>query len=178
MRISVDGDAALQNLLNNDPAGTQKLQQTIAAQNAKLNVNGIAITSPTNTVKEAIQGTTLTLVQTGTTGLSMKANTSSVTSAINDFVKAYNSLQSTAAGLTTYDADTKTGAALVGDSWKKVFVDFAPNIATHRASWAHEAHVRPSGSSMHVSGVQPFPYCLSTQHPCAFTRPPGRWPRW
>ncbi|HYP83218.1 flagellar filament capping protein FliD [Variovorax sp.] len=116
MRISVDGDAALQNLLGNDPAGTQNLKQTIAAQNAKLDVNGIAITSASNTVKEAIQGTTLTLVQTGTTGLSMKANTTAVTSAINDFVKAYNSLQSTAKSLTTYDADTNTAAALVGDS--------------------------------------------------------------
>jgi len=116
MRISVDGDAALQSLLNNDPAGSQNLQQTVAAQNAKLTVNGIAITSATNTVKEAIQGTTLTLVNTGTTGLSMKANTTSVTSAINDFVKAYNSLQSTAKTLTAYDADTKTGAALMGDS--------------------------------------------------------------
>lgn len=116
MRISVAGDAPLQNLLNNDPAGTQNLQQTLAAQNAKLNVNGIAITSATNSVKEAIQGTTINLVQTGTTGLSMKANTTSVTSAINDFVKAYNSLQSTATSLTSYDADTKTAAALVGDS--------------------------------------------------------------
>ncbi|MBO9649276.1 MAG: flagellar filament capping protein FliD [Variovorax sp.] len=116
MRISVHGDAALQSLLNNDPAGTQNLKQTIAAQNAKIDVNGIAITSATNTVKEAIQGTTLTLVQTGTTGLSMKANTSSVTSAINDFVKAYNSLQSTASSLTAYDTDTNTGGALVGDT--------------------------------------------------------------
>jgi len=31
-------------------------------------------------------------------------------------VKAYNSLQSTAKTLTAYDADTKTGAALMGDS--------------------------------------------------------------
>ncbi|MDN8616645.1 flagellar filament capping protein FliD [Variovorax ginsengisoli] len=116
MRISVDGDAALQNLLGNDPAGTQNLKQTVAAQNAKLTVNGIAITSASNTVKEAIQGSTLTLVNTGTTGLSMKANTTSVTGAINDFVKAYNSLQSTATTLTAYDADTKTGAALMGDS--------------------------------------------------------------
>lgn len=116
MRISVDGDAALQNLLNNDPAGTQNLQQSVAAQNAMLTVNGIAITSASNTVKEAIQGTTLTLVQAGTTGLSMKANTASVKTAINDFVKAYNSLQSTATSLTAYDADTKTGAALMGDS--------------------------------------------------------------
>ncbi|SEF26860.1 flagellar filament capping protein FliD [Variovorax sp. NFACC27] len=116
MRISVDGDAALQNLLNNDPAGTQNLKQTAAAQNAKLNVNGIDITSATNTVKEAIQGATLTLVNTGKTGLSMKENTASAKTAINDFVKAYNALQSTATSLTTYDADTNTAAALVGDS--------------------------------------------------------------
>lgn len=116
MRISVDGDAALQNLLNNDPAGTQNLKQTAAAQNAKLNVNGIDITSATNTVKEAIQGATLTLVSTGKTGLSMKENTAGAKTAINDFVKAYNALQSTAASLTTYDADTNTAAALVGDS--------------------------------------------------------------
>lgn len=116
MRIAVSGDAALNSLLGNDPAGTQNLQQTLAAQNAKLNVNGIAVTSSTNTVKEAIQGTTLTLVNTGTTGLSMKANTTTVTTAVNDFVKAYNSLVSTASSLTTYDADTQSASALTGDS--------------------------------------------------------------
>ncbi|RSZ47276.1 MULTISPECIES: flagellar filament capping protein FliD [unclassified Variovorax] len=116
MRISVDGDAALQNLLNNDPAGTQNLKQTAAAQNAKLNVNGIDVISATNTVKEAIQGATLTLVNTGKTGLSMKENSASAKTAINDFVKAYNALQSTAKTLTAYDTNTKTGAALVGDS--------------------------------------------------------------
>jgi flagellar hook-associated protein 2 len=108
MRISVDGDATLQNLLGNDPAGTQNLKQTSAAQNAKLNVNGIDVTSATNTVKEAIQGATLTLVNTGKTGLSMKENTAGVKTAITDFVNAYNALQSTAKSLTTYDADTNT----------------------------------------------------------------------
>lgn len=116
MRISVDGDAPLQNLLNNNPAGTQNLKQTSAAQNAKLNVNGIDVTSATNTVKEAIQGATLTLVNTGKTGLSMKENTAGVKSAITDFVNAYNALQSTSKTLTAYDADTKTAAALVGDT--------------------------------------------------------------
>lgn len=116
MRVSVAGDAALQNLLNNDPAGTQNLKQTVAGQNAKLTVNGIAVTSANNTVKEAIQGTTLTLLKTGASNLSTEADTAAVESAINDFVKAYNSLQATANKLTTYDQDSKTGAALVGDS--------------------------------------------------------------
>ncbi|RQO51376.1 flagellar hook protein [Variovorax sp. KBW07] len=116
MRITVDGDPALQGLLGNDPAGVQNLKQTSAAQNAKLIVNGIDVTSGTNTVKEAIQGATLTLVSTGKTGLSLKENTAGVKTAITDFVKAYNSLQSTAKTLTAYDPKTKTGAALVGDN--------------------------------------------------------------
>ncbi len=116
MRISVDGDAALQGLLRNDPAGTQNLQQTAAAQNAKLTVNGIAVTSTTNSVTDAIQGTTLTLVQTGKLNLVMKASTTAVKTAVTDFVKAYNALQSTAKSLTAFDTDAETSAPLVGDS--------------------------------------------------------------
>ncbi len=124
MRISVAGDAALQNLLGNDPAGTQNLRQTVAAQNAQLTVNGIAVTSASNTVKEAIQGTTLNLLKTGTSSLSTQPDTATVESAINDFVKAFNSLQSTANTLTSYDKNTNTGAALLGDSTLR-------NILTH-----------------------------------------------
>lgn len=116
MRIGVAGDASLQNLLGNDPAGTQNLQQTVAGQNARLTVNGIAVTSPTNSVKEAIQGTTLNLLKAGTTSMVASADTGSVESAVTDFVKAYNALQSTASTLTAYNEDTKKGAALSGDS--------------------------------------------------------------
>lgn len=116
MRVSVTGDAALQNLLSNDPAGTQNLQQTLAAQNAKLTVNGIAVTSATNTVSEAVQGVTMNLLSAGTTSLATQPNTSSVQSAVSDFVNAYNKLQSTANTLTAYNASTKTGAVLMGDS--------------------------------------------------------------
>ncbi|MBY4612062.1 flagellar filament capping protein FliD, partial [Rhizobium sp. 9T] len=48
--------------------------------------------------------------------LATQPDTATVEAAINDFVKAYNSLQATANTLTTYDKDSKTGAALVGDS--------------------------------------------------------------
>jgi flagellar hook-associated protein 2 len=116
MRIGVAGDAALSNLLTHDPAGTQGMQQTLQAQNAELTVNGIAVTSGSNTVKESIQGVTLNLLKTGTSGLAVARDTGAVETAINDFVKAYNALQSTAGTLTAYDASKKTGAALMGDS--------------------------------------------------------------
>ncbi|WP_077001312.1 flagellar filament capping protein FliD [Variovorax sp. KK3] len=116
MRIAVAGDAALANLVSHDPAGSQSLQQTIQAQNAELTVNGIAVTSKSNTVKESIQGVTLNLLKVGTSSLGVTRDTATIETAINDFVKAYNALQTTAGSLTAYDAGTKSGAALMGDS--------------------------------------------------------------
>jgi flagellar hook-associated protein 2 len=116
MRIAVAGDAALSSLLAHDPAGTQNLQQTLQASNAELTVNGIAVTSATNTVKESIQGVTLNLLKVGTSSLGVARDTGTVEAAINDFVKVYNTLQGTAGTLTSYDADKKKGAALMGDS--------------------------------------------------------------
>ena len=116
MRISVAGDASLQGLLNHDASGAQALRQTAAAGNAALKVNGIPVTSKTNTVVDAAPGVTMTLAKTGTSTLTVSRDTSAVEAAINGFVTAYNSLQSTAAQLTKYDTEKQTGAALVGDS--------------------------------------------------------------
>lgn len=115
LKLDVSGDPALQGLIANDPAGTQNLQQTAAAQNAKLTVNGIAVTSASNTVADAVQGVTLSLLKAGSSTLGVQRDTASVGNAISDFVNGYNALQSTARSLTAYNAETKSGAALVGD---------------------------------------------------------------
>lgn len=116
MRIAVAGDVSLQGLLNHDPSASQALQQTAAARNAALKVNGIDVTSKTNTVAEAVQGVTMTLARTGTSTLTVSRDTGSVESAVSSFVTAYNSLQTTAGQLSRYDTEKHTGAALVGDS--------------------------------------------------------------
>ncbi|MDM0042970.1 flagellar filament capping protein FliD [Variovorax dokdonensis] len=115
MQIDVSGDSALQNLLANNPAGTQSMRQTSVAQDAKLKVNGIDVVSASNTVSEAIQGTTLNLLSTGATSLKLTTDASVVSTAVTAFVNAYNTLQSTATTLSAYDTDTNTGAALTGD---------------------------------------------------------------
>ncbi|HEX8784894.1 MAG TPA: flagellar filament capping protein FliD, partial [Telluria sp.] len=121
MKISVnsaDGsaaDPALSSLLSYDPSGTQSLQQTNAAQDTLMNVNGIAVQSHSTDVTDAISGVSITAQQTGSTTLSVARNTASVTQAINSFVSAYNSLNSTITKLSSYDADTKTAGALQGD---------------------------------------------------------------
>src|SRR5690606_9643846 len=66
MKISVDGEQALADLLTYDPANTlNPLQQTSAAQDAQLTVNGINVRSPSNDIKDAIQGITFTALTTG-----------------------------------------------------------------------------------------------------------------
>jgi flagellar hook-associated protein 2 len=116
MKIGVDGDAAIANLLAFDPAGVQKLTQTSGAQDTKLTMNGIEVTSDSTTVEDAIQGVSLDVASLGSTTLTVSKNTTAVTDAINGFVKAYNDLNKTISNLTSYNADTKTGAALQGDS--------------------------------------------------------------
>jgi flagellar hook-associated protein 2 len=110
------GLGALQSLLNHDPQATQNLQQTAAAQNAQLTVNGIAITSATNTVKGAIQDVDMTVAKIGLSTVEVKQDADSVQGAVTTFVKAYNDLQTLATKLTAFDATSKSGAVLLGDS--------------------------------------------------------------
>ncbi|MCS0632685.1 flagellar filament capping protein FliD [Telluria mixta] len=122
MKITVDGadggpvNAGIASLLAYDPNGTQALTQTSGAQDTKLTMNGIAVSSADTTVDDIIQGVSLDLSQTGSTTLTVSQDTSSVKDAINSFVKAYNDLNKTISGLTGYNADTKTGGVLQGDS--------------------------------------------------------------
>lgn len=109
-------DPALASLLTYDPAGKQALTQTSAAQSAKLTVNGISVSSASNSVSAAIQGVTLSLSGTGSSNLTIAKDTSSVSSGVAAFVTAYNKLNSTISNLTSYSADSKTGGALLGDS--------------------------------------------------------------
>jgi flagellar hook-associated protein 2 len=116
LRISVSGDAELQALAAHDPAGEQAWQQTTAAANARIKVNGLALSARTNSLTEAVPGTTLTLTRTGSSTLSISRDTGGVESAVQGLVSAYNALQGTTGFLTKYNAGTKKGEALMGDA--------------------------------------------------------------
>lgn len=146
MRVAVTGDTALQGLLANDPAGTQNLKQTATALNAELTVGGIAVTSASNTVSEAIQGTTMTLSTVGTTSVAVQKDTSQVTAAINALITAYNGLQTTAKTLTTYDQSTGKGAALMGDSTLR-------NLQTSIRSMLSSAPAGASSTTPNLSAI-------------------------
>lgn len=116
MKISVSGDASINSLLAYDPAASQNMTQSSAAQSAALTVNGIAVSSATNTVNDAIQGVALNLGKIGASNLTVARNTAAVENGVSTFVKAYNDFNTTLKNLTGYDAATKRGGPLLGDS--------------------------------------------------------------
>lgn len=82
-----------------DPLGMTQIQ---AADDASFIVDGTyTITRSSNTVTDAIQGVTLNLLEVSTSAaqLDVVQDTGSVTTAVNGFVNAYNTLQNTLAGL-------------------------------------------------------------------------------
>ncbi|MEY4582192.1 MAG: hypothetical protein RL701_6895 [Pseudomonadota bacterium] len=128
LKISVaddDGTAADASGLSKlayDPTSTpgagKNMSQVVGAENAKFKLDGLEITKSSNTVTDAIAGTTLNLLKTNTgapTSMTVSRDTSGVKTAVDAFVKAYNELDTTVDKLTGYDAATQTAGTLLGD---------------------------------------------------------------
>ena len=122
MKISLAGsggeppDPALVGLLSYDPSGVQNLSQKAAAADTKATVNGIDVTSSSAGISGAITGVTISTLKVGSSTLTVAKDTASLTTAVNGFVKAYNDLNNQFTALGGYDAETKTGGALLGDT--------------------------------------------------------------
>ncbi len=110
-------DAGLQGVIG-FTKGTASPLTEAAATNAALTINGIAITSETNTIENAIEGVTLTLSKKTTEAgsLIITRDDSVTTKAVTAFVTAFNSLQTTIRALTSYNVDNNQGSPLTGDS--------------------------------------------------------------
>ncbi|MCC9163259.1 flagellar filament capping protein FliD [Alcaligenes aquatilis] len=117
--INVEGNDDLAAVLNvdaSDPAASG-FEQT-KATNAKLTVNGIAITSQSNTLKNTIEGLEITLNKAGEDPINVEVakDDSAALNAVKDYVAAYNKFNNAIRSLTAYNVDLKKGAALTGDS--------------------------------------------------------------
>lgn len=120
MEIGVAGNAQLQSLIGHDMESTQAMRQTVAARNAALTVNGIDVTSASNTVAEAMQGITLNLLDTGASTVKVERDQAAGEAAINEFVGAWNKLNAKIVELTAFNAEKGTGAVLIGDGTTRV----------------------------------------------------------
>jgi flagellar hook-associated protein 2 len=86
-----------------------------SATDAELTVDGIPVTSATNDVTGALTGVTMNLTSTGTSTLTIAQNTTPITTAVNDFVTAYNTYNSEVSELSSYNSTTGEAGVLLGD---------------------------------------------------------------
>ena len=94
------------------------MTQTQAAQDANVEIDGIVVTSASNTVTDAVPGVTLNLLAETTTAatITIGDDTAAIKGRLEAFQSAYNKLATTLTDLTKYDAATKKTGALQGDS--------------------------------------------------------------
>jgi flagellar hook-associated protein 2 len=122
MKISVADtapDTGLSALLNHDPSAGQALSQTATAQNANFSIDGIAVSKASNAVSDVINGVTLNLLKADpltTTAVTVARDTASVTTAVNNFVKAYNDISQNLTDAAAYNPATKQAAILNGEA--------------------------------------------------------------
>lgn len=126
----------------------------IQGKDAKLDVNGVAITSDSNQVEEAIQGTTLSLTDTGESTVTVARDEESIRGAITGFVDSYNDMKSTTADLTSFsseDGETQAGD-LLGDSTTRMAESRLRSTMTESVGEDGLQTLEDVGISMNVDG--------------------------
>ncbi|SFN63721.1 flagellar hook-associated protein 2 [Izhakiella capsodis] len=146
MTISVSGDDTLKSFIGYDGRNTDEtkgLTQSVGAQNASLTVNNISIDSASNTLSDALQGVSLTLndITSGNQTLTITKDTTKASTAITNWVNAYNSLQDTFSSLTQYTAvdpgassQSANNGALLGDSTLRTIQTQLKSMLTNASS--------------------------------------------
>jgi flagellar hook-associated protein 2 len=115
----VNTDATGLSALAYDPANsTAGTTRTQTASNAAAKVNGVDITSESNTFGSVLSGISIAVnkITTAPVTVTVAQDNTTITKAITDFAAAYTSLDTVLKSNTKYDAGTKTAATLQGDS--------------------------------------------------------------
>jgi flagellar hook-associated protein 2 len=107
------------NIADADANGnTANYTQEAPAQDAKYSISGVAGTSPSNTISNALTNVTLNLVAktTGTDTVTVATDSTTIQSNISAFVDAYNTLLGTFSSLGSYDAASQTAGPMLGNA--------------------------------------------------------------
>ena len=99
--------------------------ETVTAQDATFEVNGVSVASASNTVSDAIPGLTLSLKEPSSSAVSVQVNRDedAISNKLQGFVDNYNSIINYYKVNTTYDAEKGIKGALIGDGTVRNIVD-------------------------------------------------------
>ncbi|ADJ29043.1 flagellar filament capping protein FliD [Nitrosococcus watsonii] len=102
-----------------DPGNGKNLMETVAAQDARLVVDGLTVTRPQNTITGMIEGVTLELNSAeldSPTTLTVEADGQVASQSVNGFIESFNSLAKTLNSLSSYNPETREKGPLLGDA--------------------------------------------------------------
>ena len=99
--------------------------ETVAAQDAAFKVNGVSVTSDSNTVSDAIPGLNLSFKETTTSDVSVQVNRDeeAMSGKVQKFVDDYNSVINYYKVNTSYDPEKGIKGALIGDGTVRSIVE-------------------------------------------------------
>jgi len=118
------------------PSGYNKnLTETVAAQNAQLTVDGVSVTSQSNSVTSAVKGVTLNLAATGSTTVGVARDAEAFAASAQKFVEAYNALQKSVGGLSG-TSSLSSASPLASDGLTSKLINEVRNTVT-QASYGY-----------------------------------------
>ncbi|HEB56083.1 MAG TPA: flagellar hook protein [Gammaproteobacteria bacterium] len=104
---------------DSQPGTGLNMNEVVATQDAKLNVDGILLSRSSNDIDDVIEGVTLSLKpdsEGSHNRLNIELNTAAITDSVKNFISKYNEMIDVVNKLTGYDAETKTAGPLSGDA--------------------------------------------------------------
>ena len=117
LRLSVTEDSSDSGLSVFDTSTNNASKQVVAAQDASINLNGVAVTRETNTVIDLIDGYEFKLNSVTSSAVSVTSTTdkASAFATINEFVNMYNTVASTISNLTQTGIEGQEKGVLARD---------------------------------------------------------------
>ncbi|MDN6323680.1 MAG: flagellar filament capping protein FliD, partial [Halomonas sp.] len=127
---------------NSEMAAEAGFRASIAATDAKMNINGIEVVRATNSFENVIDGLSFDIKDLGTSTVKVSQDVGAVTDRVQSFVDKFNALQSTIDSLAGFNADAGVGSLLTGDSTVRALQGELRQVLTGVVPGLENANVR------------------------------------
>jgi flagellar hook-associated protein 2 len=95
---------------------TSNMEETVAAKDAILDINGITVTRSSNTIENVVDGVTFNVASTGTSTVKVEQDPDAVAEKAQAFVDKFNALQDQIKSVAGYNSASEKGGILNGDA--------------------------------------------------------------
>lgn len=118
------------------------LQETIAATDAVMEINGVQVTRSNNNFENVIDGLTFDITATGSSTVRVSQDFGAVADRVQGFVDKFNALRSTIDSLAGFNAEAGVGSLLTGDGTVRTIQNQLRQVLTRVVPGLENASVR------------------------------------